>query len=80
MAKVQLRDVYRNFDLQHTITGVELLKSSSDRAEASFILTTRRVRGPSFRDNRTTGVFILRKEEGRWKLYDQRIEDVEYLE
>ncbi len=68
----QTRDVlleaYRNYDLQHTVTGVELLKSSKNRAEVAFVLTTRKIRGPSFRDNRITGVFKLRKEDGRWKV------------
>ena len=75
-----LADMYRNYDIEHTITGVDLLKSSKDRAEVSFVLTTRKLQGPSFRDNQVTGVFILRKEDGRWKLYDQKVDDIEYLE
>jgi ketosteroid isomerase-like protein len=75
-----LIDMYRSYDLQHTVTDVELLKVSGDRAEVSFTLTTRKVRGPAFRDNRVVGVFIMRKEDGRWKLYDQRVDDIEYLE
>jgi hypothetical protein len=75
-----LSDMYRNYDIQHTISEVELLKSTKTRAEVSFVLTTKKVRGPSFRDNRVTGVFILKKEDGRWKLYDQKVDDIEYLE
>jgi ketosteroid isomerase-like protein len=75
-----LSDMYRNYDIQHTITGVELLESTKNRAEVSFVLTTKKVRGPEFRDNRVTGVFILKKEDGRWKLYDQKTDDIEYLE
>ncbi len=75
-----LSDMYQNYDIQHSITGVELLKTTKNRAEVSFVLTTKKVRGPSFRDNRVTGVFILKKEDGRWKLYDQKVDDIEYLE
>lgn len=75
-----LADMYQNYDIQHSITGVELLKSTKNRAEVSFVLTTKKIRGPDFRDNRVTGVFILKKEDGRWKLYDQEVDDIEYLE
>jgi len=75
-----LEEMYRTYDIKHTLAGVELLEASRTRAEVSFTLTTRRIRGPSFRDNRITGVFLLRKEDGLWKLYDQEVENVEYLE
>ena len=75
-----LEDVYRNYDMEYTLAGVKLLKSSGTRAEVSFTLTTRKIWGPAFRDNVVVGVFILRKEDGRWKLYDQRVDDIEYLE
>jgi hypothetical protein len=75
-----LSEMYSTFDLNTTITNVAVLKSSSTRAEVSFVLTTRKVRGPAFRDNRITGVFILRQEDGKWRLYDQEIDDIEYLE
>ena len=75
-----LEEMYRTYDTQHTLAGVDLLKSSGTRAEVSFTLTTRKIWGPAFRDNRIVGVFILRKEDGRWKLFDQKIDDIEYLE
>ena len=75
-----LSEMYSTYDLSAKITNVAVLKSSNTRAEVSFILTTRKLRGPAFRDNRITGVFILRKEDGKWRLYDQKVEDIEYLE
>jgi hypothetical protein len=75
-----LQEIYRDYDLHHTLAGVELIESSRTRAEISFTLTTRRISGPSFRDNRVTGVFILRKEDGRWKLLDQRVDEIDYLD
>ena len=75
-----LLEAYQTYDIDHTLSGVELLESTKDRAEVAFVLTTRKIRGPSFRDNRVTGVFILRKEDGLWKLYDQKVDDIKYLE
>ena len=72
--------MYASYDLDTRVSGVELLKTSGDEARVSFVLVTRKVRGPAFRDNRIEGVFILRKEGGAWKLYDQEIDEIEYLE
>jgi hypothetical protein len=77
--RATLNDMYRNFDLWHTISDVEVVKITNREAQVSFVLTTEKIRGPDFRDNVVTGVFILRKEDGEWKLYDREIEDVKYL-
>jgi ketosteroid isomerase-like protein len=79
--KKMLGEMYQQFELKHTVTGVELLKVSGDRAEVSFTLTTRKVRGPAFRDNRIVGVFNLRQDDdGRWKLWGLDVDDIVYLE
>jgi hypothetical protein len=76
-----LEDMYQKYDLKTTLSDVEIIEVSGNRAEVSFVLTTRKIRGPAFRDNRIRGIFILRKEDGEWKLYDQKVDqdDVEYL-
>jgi hypothetical protein len=81
MMRSTLEDMYRKYDLKATLSDVEIVKVSGDRAEVSFVLTTRKIRGPAFRDNRIRGIFILRKEDGEWKLYDQKVDqdDIEYL-
>ena len=45
-----------------------------------FVLTTKKINGPTFRDNRVTGTMYLRKVDGAWKIYDQKISNVEYLD
>jgi ketosteroid isomerase-like protein len=75
-----LADLYATHDLDTRLYEVEVLKVTSREARVSFVLVTRQIRGPAFTDNRIEGVFILRKDDGRWKLYDQEIEDIEYLE
>lgn len=75
-----LQDMYATYDLHAALSGVELLEATKKEARVSFVLVTRKIRGPAFADNLIEGVFILRKEDGEWKLYDQEIENTEYLE
>jgi hypothetical protein len=70
---------FGQFDLSYRITGVQVLEQDSREAVVAFVLTTRKIRGPEFRDNVVTGQFILRKHDGVWKIYDQEIENIEYL-
>jgi tetratricopeptide (TPR) repeat protein len=75
-----LQEVYSTYDLRADVSGVQVIKASRNEARVSFVLVTRKIRGPAFRDNRVEGVFVLRKEDDRWKLYNQEIDNVEYLE
>jgi hypothetical protein len=75
-----LQGMYSTFDLQSTLSGVELLEVSAQEARVSFVLVTRKIQGPEFRDNRLEGVYILQKQDGAWRLRDQEIDTVEYLD
>lgn len=75
-----IEQMYDTYDLETVIRDVEVLEASESVARVSFVLITRKVRGPVFLDNRVDGVFTLRREEGDWKLYDQEIVNFEYLE
>ncbi len=55
------------------------LSNKKNEVVVAFILTTRKIRGPSFRDNKIDGEMILKKEEGYWKIYDQDVHNVKYL-
>ena len=74
-----LKEMYDMYDLRATLRGVKVIEVSKNKARVSFVLTTKKVRGPAFKNNRVEGVFILRKDDGDWKLFDQEIENVEYL-
>jgi tetratricopeptide (TPR) repeat protein len=74
-----LKEMYETFDLRATMKGVKVIEVKDDTARVAFVLTTRKLRGPAFQDNRVEGEFILKKEKGRWKLLNQKIDNVEYL-
>jgi ketosteroid isomerase-like protein len=74
-----LERMYATYDLKATVKGVEVIAMSKNEAKVSFVLITKKVRGPAFRDNRITGTFILRKEGDEWKLVNQGIDTIEYL-
>lgn len=68
------------YELHASLERADLLSISSREAEVGFTLVTRKISGPDFRDNRIDGVMILRRSDGEWKLYDQRVDNVTYLD
>ena len=75
-----LRQINQTYDLSYEVSDLEVLSLSSGEARVAFTLTTRLIDGLAFRDNRVTGVFILRRDNGQWKIYGQEIENIEYLD
>lgn len=75
-----LKDLNERYDLSYRATNLQILEQDGKEARVSFVLTTTKIRGPAFQNNRATGVFILRKHEGRWKIYDQEIEKIDYFD
>jgi hypothetical protein len=78
--RATLTDLLAKYDLSTRLYDVEVVEVTRREARVRFTLETRRVRGPAFRDNRVQGEFILRKEGDAWKMYDQEVDSVEYLE
>jgi hypothetical protein len=56
------------------------VEQSDTQATVAFVLTTRKINGPAFRNNRVTGTMYLRKVGSAWKIYDQKVSNVEYLD
>ncbi len=75
-----LSGIFSQYDLSYEVTGLEVLQASSREARVAFVLTTRKLRGPDFRDNRVSGEMILRPEGGTWKIYNQKVDTVDYLD
>jgi len=70
--------MFQNYDLDYHLSTVDLESQSDQEVRIAFKLFTRKLRGPEFRNNEITGVFILQTYNGTWKIYDQDVLDIEY--
>ncbi len=77
--KNMTKEAFSRFDLSYKVSGLKVIKQTKDEVVVAFTLTTTKTRGPNFRDNLINGEMILRKEDGKWKIYDQVVHDVKYL-
>lgn len=80
LTKNAMQDLFVKYDLYYNVTNLDILEIGAKEARVAFVLTTRKVNGPAFQDNLITGVMILRFQDGSWKIYDQELNEVTYLD
>lgn len=74
-----VRQTSRTYDLTYAVSDIRVLSVDGDRARVAVTLTTRRVAGPEFRDNRIKAFYSMRQYNGEWRIYSQEIDDIDYL-
>ena len=61
--------VFKNFDMVYNLEQADVLDVSGDEAKVYYVQTTRSIRGQGFQPNRSSGIHILKKENGEWKIF-----------
>jgi hypothetical protein len=78
--RTAMQDLFEKYDLRYDVYNLKILEQTEEETRVSFTLITRKVRGPAFRNNRVDGVMVLRLDKGLWKIYDQEVNNVTYLD
>lgn len=75
-----LDTIFDNYDLSYRVSNVSVIEENNREVKFSFSLVTRKIRGPEFRDNQVDGIIILRKDGDAWKIYNQTVDNIKYLD
>lgn len=78
--RASLQQLFDTYDLHYTIDSIEVTSLAENEAFVRVIQTTFKVNGPQFRNNRIEVTNELRRQDGDWKLYDSKINKIDYLE
>jgi hypothetical protein len=62
--------VFANFDLVFVLEKIEVIELSADDAKVYYMQTTRAVRGTGFPPTRATGIHHMKRENGKWKIFE----------
>lgn len=71
--------VFNEYDLKLTVNNLDIVSVSNNLAEVRTRVTYQKISGPEYKDNTTTALFFLRKVNQRWKIYNAKIERVDFL-
>jgi hypothetical protein len=81
MTKDLTEELFKIYDLRYSLKEITLESENTDTAKVKFSQLTEKVSGQEeFRNNLLTGVHILKKYNGEWKIYDIHIIKIEFLD
>jgi hypothetical protein len=61
--------VFANFDMKFDLEQIEVLEVTGEDAKVYYMQTTRAIRGQGYPPTRATGIHIMKKENGKWKIF-----------
>jgi hypothetical protein len=71
--------LFETYDLKYELDSVRVIGQTDTEAKVECIQTTRKVSGPTFRDNTIHMVHRLRNTDGIWRIYSSQINKIDYL-
>ena len=61
--------VFANYDMVFDLEKIEVIEFSGEDAKVYYVQTTRAIRGQGYPPTRATGIHIMKKENGKWKIF-----------
>lgn len=75
----EMQECFRVYDMKYALEQAEVLDKTDDEAKVLFIQVNRTVSGPDNNDKKITGVHIMKKSYGKWKIYDTEVKKIQEL-
>ena len=75
----EMQECFRVYDMKYALEQAKVLDKSDDEARVWFIQVNETVSGPDNKDKKITGVHVLKKSYGKWKIYDTEIKKIQEL-
>jgi ketosteroid isomerase-like protein len=77
--RTQMTTTFEQYDFRVEATDIKVLDLSATVAHVQAVLTTTKISGPAYKDNRLTVIFELHEVSGAWKIYGENVTNTEYL-
>jgi hypothetical protein len=75
----EMLECFRVYDMKYALEQAKVLEKSDNEAKVYFIQLNRTVSGPDNNDKKITGVHIMKKSYGKWKIYDTEVKQIQEL-
>jgi ketosteroid isomerase-like protein len=79
-AKADTAQLFQDYTLKYSIQSVKVLSIGSTEAVVQMVATVKKVRGGAFKDSKMTTTNVLRKVNGKWRIYDTEVNALEDLQ
>ena len=61
--------IFKNYDMMYNLEKAEVIEINGDEAKVYYEQTTRAAKGQEFQPMLSKGIHILKKENGKWKIF-----------
>jgi hypothetical protein len=61
--------VFANYDMVFELEKIEVIELSGEDAKVYYMQTTRAIRGQGYPPTRAVGIHLMKKENGKWKIF-----------
>jgi len=61
--------IFKNYDMTFNLEKAEVIEINGDEAKVYYEQTTQAAKGQNFQPMRSKGIHILKKENGKWKIF-----------
>jgi hypothetical protein len=78
-SEMLIKKLFEVYDLNYKIVNMKVIEENNSEAKVEFAQITTKISGPEFKDNRSTGIHLLKKEGDSWKIYSTQITDIQYI-
>jgi hypothetical protein len=73
----EMQECFRVYDMKYSLEQAKVLDKSEDEAKVWFVQVNRTVSGPDNNDKKITGVHVMKKSHGKWKIYDTEVKRIQ---
>ncbi len=74
-----MNTIFQTYDLNYQVKDLKVIEIKDNEAKVKYVQITKKIKGPTFRDNRIEGIHTMHKTNGQWKIYDTQITKMDYL-
>ena len=75
--KEAMKKLFDMYDLQATLNDLTVVSGKDDDAEVRTVITTKKIKGPQFNDNKVTALHTMKKKDGKWVVVASKIEKID---
>lgn len=79
-SEIMIKQLFERYDLHYKIESMKVLEDNNSEAKIEFVQVTQKLNGPEFKNNKATGIHIVKKDGDSWKIYSTEIKEVKQLD
>jgi PBP1b-binding outer membrane lipoprotein LpoB len=74
-----MNTIFSTYDLNYQVKDLKITELKEDEAKVKYVQIIKKIKGPTFRDKRIEGIYTLRQTDGQWRIFDNQITKMDYL-